>query len=358
MIKPISAKRFQQCVLNWFKKYGRKNLPWQQNKSPYHVWLSEIMLQQTQVATVIPYFNRFTRQFPTLSSLAKADLDEVLCLWAGLGYYARGRNLHRCAQTIEKIYAGKFPQEVSQLQTLPGIGRSTAGAILALGFELAAPILDGNVKRVLTRFHAISGWPSLTTINKKLWELTEYYTPSKKIAEYTQAMMDLGALVCTRTQPKCKQCPLQSHCLAHTTANPSHFPSPKPTKKLPIRSIQMLILINKHKEILLERRPPMGIWGGLWSLPECPSNENAKNFSKENYYCETEKSNKQTRIRHTFSHFHLEIEPIVMIVKKWRPPLMESERIVWYNVEQLKEKGLSAPVKKIIQQLNKKPLSL
>ena len=353
MTKHISAKQFQQCVLDWFKRYGRKNLPWQQNKFPYQIWLSEIMLQQTQVATVIPYFNRFITRFPTLSALASANLDEVLSLWAGLGYYARGRNLHRCAQTIEKEYAGKFPQDLTQLQSLPGIGRSTAGAILALGFEQAAPILDGNVKRVLSRFHALNGWPGLTRVNKKLWDLAEYYTPVKQIADYTQAMMDLGALICTRTQPKCKQCPLQTDCLAYKTTNPTHFPSPKPLKKLPTRSIQMLILVNQQNQILLEKRPPVGIWGGLWSLPECPMNEDTKHFSKKYYFCETEKPNKRNRIKHTFSHFYLEIEPVLLHLKKWHPPLMESDRIVWYNIGHSGEKGLAAPVKKLIQQLNK-----
>lgn len=353
MTSPISPKQFQQCVLNWFKSYGRKHLPWQKNKSPYRVWLSEIMLQQTQVTTVIPYFNRFIEQFPTLSSLADADLDDVLSLFAGLGYYARGRNLHRCAKAIKKEYNGEFPQKLTQLQALPGIGRSTAGAILALGFNQAASILDGNVKRVLSRFHAIAGWPGLSEINKKLWNLAEYYTPEKKIGAYTQAMMDLGALICTRTQPKCHQCPLQNHCLAFNTKNPVDFPSPKPSKKLPIRSLQMLILVNQQHEILLEKRPPLGIWGGLWSLPECPSHENAKNFSKKHYFCETEKPKKQALLKHTFSHFQLLIEPISLRVKKWTPPLMESERLVWYKVDQLGKKGLAAPVKKLIQQVNK-----
>ncbi|BBB14910.1 A / G specific adenine glycosylase [Candidatus Rickettsiella viridis] len=352
MTHPLLPKHFQQHVLNWFNKHGRKNLPWQQKKSPYHVWLSEIMLQQTQVTTVTPYFQRFIKQFPNLSSLAAAQLDEVLNLWAGLGYYARARNLLRCAQMLEQKYAGKFPQNLIQLQTLPGIGRSTAGAILSLGFDQAAAILDGNVKRVLTRFHAIAGWPGLSAVNKKLWELAERYTPIQQTAAYTQAMMDLGALICTRTQPKCDQCPLQTHCLAYNTGNPAHFPSPKPSKKLPIRSIQMLILVNQQQEILLEKRPPTGIWGGLWSLPECPSDADAKNFSKKHYYCETEKVRQAMQMRHTFSHFHLDIQAVVMQVNKWHPPLMESDRIVWYNVQQLQKKGLAAPIKKLIQQLN------
>ncbi len=348
----LAPKQFQQRILAWFNVYGRKDLPWQQTKSPYRIWLSEIMLQQTQVATVIPYFQGFTHAFPTLSSLAAADIEEVLRLWSGLGYYARARNLHRCAQIIEKEYFGEFPQNLMQLQSLPGIGRSTAGAILALAFNKSASILDGNVKRVLTRIHAIPGWTALTSVNKKLWSLTENYTPlNHQVGHYTQAMMDLGALICTRTRPKCIRCPLQIHCLAHKGKNPEAFPTPKPRKKMPSRAIKMLILINAQQEILLEKRPEMGIWGGLWSLPECSFTEDINDFCKQHYHCRAENPITHTPLKHTFSHFHLEITPIVMHVKKWQPPLMESGRIVWYNIEQLAEKGLAAPVKKLLNHL-------
>ncbi|TLY48312.1 MAG: A/G-specific adenine glycosylase [Gammaproteobacteria bacterium] len=350
----LSAKQFQQKILDWFTQFGRKQLPWQQTKSPYSIWLSEIMLQQTQVATVIPYFQRFVKHFPTLSSLAKADIDEVIRLWSGLGYYARARNLHRCAQTIEKDYSGKFPKDLLLLENLPGIGRSTAGAILALAFGQPASILDGNVKRVLARFHAVTGWPSLSAVNKQLWVLAEHYTPkNKSIRQYTQAMMDLGALVCTRSQPKCTQCPLQNHCKAYTEDSTNHYPSPKPRKTIPYRTIKMLILINKNQEILLEKRPPLGIWGGLWSLPECSITENMKNFCKRHYYCEIEPPiKKYAFLKHTFSHFQLEIRPILIQVKHWHPPLMESERILWYNRQQLASKGLAAPVKKLLSDIN------
>lgn len=350
----LTAKQFQQKILTWFTSSGRKHLPWQQAKSPYLIWLSEIMLQQTQVATVIPYFERFIQHFPTLSSLAEADIDEVIMLWAGLGYYARARNLHRCAQSIEKEYSGKFPQDLLLLQNLPGIGRSTAGAILALAFSQPATILDGNVKRVLARFHAISGWSGSSTVSKQLWALAEHYTPKNKhISEYTQAMMDLGALVCTRTQPKCTECPLQSHCQAYIENNTTDYPSPKPRETIPCRKIKMLILINDQQEILLEKRPPFGIWGGLWSLPECSITENMKNFCKKHYYCEIEKPIKKYHfLKHTFSHFQLEIRPVVIPVKQWCPPLMESERIVWYNKQQLATKGLAAPVRKLLSHIH------
>ncbi|WP_084028692.1 A/G-specific adenine glycosylase [Candidatus Rickettsiella isopodorum] len=349
----LTAKQFQQKMLAWFSRSGRKHLPWQQTKSPYSIWLSEIMLQQTQVVTVIPYFQRFIQHFPTLSSLAKADIDEVIRLWSGLGYYARARNLHRCAQIIEKEYSGKFPQDLLLLQNLPGIGRSTAGAILALAFNLPAAILDGNVKRVLTRFHTLSGWSGLSKVNKQLWALAELYTPKNKhIRHYTQAMMDLGALVCTRTQPKCTECPLQSHCKAYTEKSTTNYPSPKPRKANPYRAITMVILVNEHQEILLEKRPPSGIWGGLWSLPECSITEKVKNFCKKHYHCEIEKPiKKYPFLKHTFSHFQLEIRPVLIQVKHWHPPLMESNRIVWYNRQQLALRGLAAPVKKLLSQI-------
>lgn len=349
----LTPKQFQQTMLVWFDNFGRKHLPWQQTKSPYSIWLSEIMLQQTQVATVIPYFQRFIQHFPTLSSLAKANIDEVIMLWSGLGYYARARNLHRCAQTIEKEYSGKFPQDLVLLQNLPGIGRSTAGAILALAFNQPAAILDGNVKRVLTRFHAISGWPSLSKVNKQLWGFAEHYSPkNKQISHYTQAMMDLGALVCTRTQPKCIECPLHSHCKAYIENNTVNYPSPKPRKTNPSRAIKMVILINEQQEILLEKRPSIGIWGGLWSLPECSITENVKNFCKKYYHCEIEKPiKKYPFLKHMFSHFQLEIRPILIQVKHWHPPLMESGHIVWYNKHQLASKGLAAPVKKLLSHI-------
>jgi len=350
----LTAKQFQQKILAWFISSGRKHLPWQQAQSPYAIWLSEIMLQQTQVATVIPYFQRFIQRFPTFSSLAKADIDEVIMLWSGLGYYARARNLHRCAQTIEKEYSGKFPQDLLLLQNLPGIGRSTAGAILALAFNQPATILDGNVKRVLTRFHAITGWSGLSKVNKQLCALAEHYTPKNKhISHYTQAMMDLGALVCTRSQPQCTECPVQNHCKAYIENNIANYPSPKPRKPIPRRAIKMLILINEHQEILLEKRPPVGIWGGLWSLPECSITENVRNFCKKQYHCEIEKPiKKYPLLKHTFSHFQLEITPVVIQVKQWCPPLMESDRIVWYNRQQLASRGLAAPVKKLLSHIH------
>ncbi|OIZ97959.1 A/G-specific adenine glycosylase [Rickettsiella grylli] len=349
----LTPAQFQKKILTWFHQSGRKHLPWQQVQSPYFTWLSEIMLQQTQVTTVIPYFQRFTHHFPTLSSLANASLDEVIRLWSGLGYYARARHLHRCAQIIEEKYKGEFPQALILLQNLPGIGRSTAGAIRALAFNQPAAILDGNVKRVFSRFHMLSGWPGLTHVNKQLWTLAERYTPhNKHVRHYTQAMMDLGALICTPKHAQCTECPLQRHCKAYKEDCVIHYPSSKPVKMNPSRAITMVILINARQEILLEKRPPRGIWGGLWSLPECTITEKIKNFCKKNYHCETEKSIKNYPfLKHTFSHFQLEIRPVAIRVKKWSPPQMESNPIVWYNKQQLASIGLAAPVKKLLNQL-------
>lgn len=349
----LTPKQFQKKILTWFNQSGRKHLPWQQTQSAYFTWLSEIMLQQTQVATVIPYFQRFTEYFPTLSALAKAPIDDVIKLWSGLGYYARARNLHHCAQIIEEKYNGELPQDLTRLQKLPGIGRSTAGAILALAFNQSATILDGNVKRVLSRYHKLAGWPGLTPVNKQLWAIAEHYTPHDgPIRQYTQAMMDLGALICTRRHAKCTECPLQRHCKAYKEDCVAHYPSPKPVKVNPSRAITLVILINVHHEILLEKRPPSGIWGGLWSLPECAITEKVKNFCEKNYHCEIEKSIRSYPfLKHSFSHFQLEIRPVSIRVKKWCPPRMESNRIVWYNKQQLASIGLAAPVKKLLNQL-------
>lgn len=350
----MTPKKFQNSVLKWFDKSGRKNLPWQKPNSSYRVWLSEIMLQQTQVKTVIPYFQKFIKKFPSLKSLAQANIDDVLNLWAGLGYYARARNLYKTAQIIQKKYRGKFPTDLETIQTLPGIGRSTAGAILALSQNQHAAILDGNVKRVLARFHAITDWPGKPEVNKQLWLLAENYTPKNRVANYTQAMMDLGALICTRSKPKCAMCPLQKHCTAYASGNPAAYPAKKISKKIPTRSINMMILLNEKGEILLEKRPPVGIWGGLWSLPECATEQDIKQFCKQQHHCEIKNLQKWPGLRHTFSHFHLDITPVLAHIKKWRPVVMESPNTVWYNIAHLKSKGLAAPVKKLLTQLTEK----
>ncbi|MFU8798336.1 MAG: A/G-specific adenine glycosylase, partial [Gammaproteobacteria bacterium] len=252
-----SSLAFSIRILNWFDKHGRKDLPWQLDITPYRVWISEIMLQQTQVNTVIPYFLRFIGRFPYTKILAEASEDEVLHYWTGLGYYTRARNLQRAAQLIEKT---GFPSELQGLQALPGVGRSTAGAILSIAFKKPAAILDGNVKRVLCRYYAIPETP---------WALAENLLPTARAADYSQAMMDLGATVCTRTKPKCSLCPLTDDCKAHLLSSETNYPPKKQSKHIPVRTTYMLLLCNQRGEVLLEKRPPAGIWGGLWSLPEC-----------------------------------------------------------------------------------------
>lgn len=344
----LQPEIFQQLVLTWFDKHGRKNLPWQHPRTPYRVWLSEIMLQQTQVTTVIPYFEKFIAHFPQIEILAQASLDLVLSLWAGLGYYARARNLHRTAQIVTQHYQGQFPETLAALQQLPGIGRSTAGAILALGFNQAAPILDGNVKRVLARIHALPGWPGIPSVNQAFWSLATQYTPQAQAAAYTQAMMDLGSLVCTRSQPHCKRCPLSAHCLAYAQGQTQAYPTAKPRKTLPIRRMQYLILVNAHQEILLEKRPPIGIWGGLWSLPECSPEVDITVWCQTHYHCHLKMLSPQPPLRHSFTHFHLEILPVICTVQHWNPPLQDNAILHWHTQAQWQRKGLAAPIKKLL----------
>ncbi|GAB4394048.1 MAG: A/G-specific adenine glycosylase [Gammaproteobacteria bacterium] len=350
MIKPAV---FQRRVFNWFDKHGRKNLPWQQQINAYRVWVSEIMLQQTQVNTVIPYFLRFIEQFPNVFALAQADINEVLELWTGLGYYARARNLHRCAQIICANYAGKFPRELDTLISLPGIGRSTAGAILAIAEGQATPILDGNVKRVLTRLHAVEGWPGDNKVQQELWRYAEYYMPETRTADYTQAMMDLGATICTRTKPNCERCPVQIYCQAYQTNQVINFPQSKPKKELPERSCQLLIITNQQRNILLEQRPPSGIWGGLWCFPQCDCAIEPVAWLKHYYGIHTQIVEKLPAFRHTFSHFHLDIYPVLMrhISCAQVKQAMETQPTIWYNVQRPQTVGLAAPIKRLLHHI-------
>ena len=342
---------FSENLLCWFNQHGRKNLPWQQQPTPYRVWISEIMLQQTQVQTVIPYFERFMQSFPDLKTLAVAPLDDVLHHWSGLGYYARARNLHKTAQQICDQHSGQFPDDPDSLQQLPGIGRSTAGAILSLAFQKRQPILDGNVKRVLTRFHAIEGWPGKTEIQKKLWNIADQHTPQKDVAAYTQAIMDLGATLCTRSKPQCEDCPVQKGCAARKSNRQNDFPYSKPKKTIPTKKKIFLILRNDKNEILLEKRPPTGIWGGLWSLPECEHGEDPQEVCDQRFACKI--TNQQTLkiVRHTFSHFHLEITPRLMQIIDNQTKIMESNETLWYNNTRVKNIGLAAPVASLLKNI-------
>lgn len=349
--KPMQARYFQQRVLRWFDQHGRHDLPWQQNVNAYRVWLSEIMLQQTQVATVIPYYQRFLQAFPDVKALAKADRDEVLHLWSGLGYYARARNLHKAAITVVENFNGKFPCTVDELVELPGIGRSTAGAVSAIAYGQHSSILDGNVKRVLARFAAVEGWPGKPAIADQLWLLADNYTPAKRVADYTQAMMDLGATVCVRSKPRCEQCPLNSHCQAYKQNRISELPGKKPKKALPIKQTQMLVISHRGGEILLQKRPSTGIWGGLWSLPELTANQDISSFLFGLYASNTIKwqlQSTQPEFRHTFSHYHLDITPVHLLLDPLPNTLMEANQWQWCAPNALPKIGLPAPVSKIL----------
>ncbi|MEH6605322.1 MAG: A/G-specific adenine glycosylase [Pseudomonadales bacterium] len=347
----MTPKSFSQAILRWFDLHGRKNLPWQQDTSAYRVWVSEIMLQQTQVQTVIPYFDRFMTTFPTVEDLAEAPQDEVLHLWTGLGYYARARNLHRAAKLVCEQYGGEFPNTLDQLVDLPGIGRSTAGAIISIAFKQRAAILDGNVKRVLARFHAVDGWPGNTAVHNELWQYAERYTPHKRVADYTQAMMDLGATSCNRSRPDCPNCPLQKHCAAHLSGEPKQWPHKKPRKKIPVKQTRMLMVQNSSGEVLLEKRPNQGIWGGLWSLPEIEPGADPGLWVSDSLGGRCFEPLDWPELRHTFSHYHLDIVPTLVQLQKEPTMVMEASCQVWYNVRQPQKLGLAAPVKRLLEQL-------
>ena len=335
---------FATRVLDWFDCHGRKDLPWQQAVTPYRVWVSEIMLQQTQVATVIPYFERFMQRFPTLMDLAQAPLDDVLHLWTGLGYYARGRNLHKAARLAVSEYGGALPEAVDDLCTLPGIGRSTAGAIRSLGHGLPAAILDGNVKRVLARHEALAGDPAKADVLKQFWAVAEAYTPLKRTSNYNQAMMDLGATLCTRSKPACAVCPLKDSCKGLKSGNPTQFPQKKRKSVVPEKSVRFLIRLNEQYQVWLEQRPAVGIWGGLWGFPEqtidAPLAENTEQWPA---------------FWHVFSHFRLHIHPAIVRVSQDKTPVVNEASGQWVTLAPppaaLPALGLPTPVQQLLQRL-------
>jgi A/G-specific adenine glycosylase len=347
----MSDTDFSASVLNWHAENGRHNLPWQVDRTPYRVWVSEIMLQQTQVATTIPYYARFIARFPDVQSLAAAPPDEVLHHWSGLGYYARARNLHAAARTICDRHAGAFPLTFDAVAELPGIGRSTAGAILALSTGQRHAILDGNVKRVLARFHGIDGWPGQAAVERELWQRAEQHTPHRRVADYTQAIMDLGATLCTARKPRCGDCPVRTGCVALAEDRVAQLPAPRPTRALPLNRCRMLVLLNGHGEVLLERRPPSGIWGGLWSFPESPWGRSWKQWCVEELRLAPKSARKLGVIRHTFSHFHLDIHPMLAHVDLDGRRVMAADRWVWYNTASNDRRGLPAPVMRLLDQL-------
>lgn len=342
---------FSASLLGWFALHGRKDLPWQQNKTAYRVWVSEIMLQQTQVSAVIPYYLRFMQAFPGIAELAAADVDQVLHHWSGLGYYARARNLHKAAIIIMEKHRGRFPDEYERVLALPGIGESTAGAILSLALGQHHAILDGNVKRVLARVFMVEGWPGKTAVLKRLWELSRALTPAKQIRRYNQAIMDIGATLCRRSKPDCRNCPLRASCAAYKADRVADFPTRKPPKVLPRRSVQMLLIVNRQGEVLLEKRPPAGIWGGLWSFPELGLDEDTSGWARAHLATRKVETRGLPVRQHSFSHFHLHIHPRLILLQKPGLRVLDGDRQVWYNLSQTQSCGLAAPVQQLLQEL-------
>ena len=361
-IENKTARQFGEQVVSWYHKQGRKHLPWQQEKTPYRVWISEIMLQQTQVATVIPYYQRFMESFPTIIDLANAAEDTVLHHWTGLGYYARARNLHKAAKIIKQDYNGNFPEEIEQVIALPGIGRSTAGAILSLSLNQHHPILDGNVKRVLARSYLVEGYNGLAKFDKALWQLSEKLTPAIETNSFNQAMMDLGATVCTRSKPTCSLCPVEQSCLASASDQQANFPQKKPKKTIPEKSTIMVIprLIEPNNinngasindSVLMAKRPPTGIWGGLWCFYEVDSHDDIAPLLNK---LSLKQISTQTlsEFRHTFSHFHLDITPVVIECELVTATQMqEPTEQKWYDLNRPASVGLAASTKKLLDLL-------
>lgn len=335
---------FTRRVLVWYAEFGRHDLPWQRAASPYAVWISEIMLQQTQVATVIPYYERFMARFPTVYRLAAAPRDDVLAHWAGLGYYARARNLYSAAATIVADHGGELPDNMTSLQALPGIGRSTAGAILALAYCQRQAILDGNVKRVLTRFYGVSGWPGRANVLQRLWALAEKHTPRRRVAEYTQAIMDLGATLCTRSRPGCNACPLKRGCVARAAGTQRQLPTPKPRALRPQRQVSVLLVQDKQRRVLLERRPDSGIWGGLFSLPELGTDEDADYWCARHLGAGVSSRRSLAPIDHAFTHFDLRIAPMVLELRGAPRNVMEDGEWLWYKPADEMDFGVAAPI--------------
>ncbi|PWB32510.1 A/G-specific adenine glycosylase [Pseudomonas sp. SDI] len=343
----MSPQQFSSAVLDWFDRHGRHDLPWQQGITPYRVWVSEIMLQQTQVSTVLNYFGRFMDALPSVEALAAAPEDEVLHLWTGLGYYTRARNLQKTAKIVVEQYAGEFPRDVEKLTELPGIGLSTAGAIASISMGLRAPILDGNVKRVLARYTAQEGYPGEPKVAKALWANAERFTPHSRVNDYTQAMMDLGATLCTRSKPSCLICPLQLGCEAHMLGQEIRYPIPKPRKELPQRRTLMPLLANEDGAILLYRRPSSGLWGGLWSLPELDDLQQLDDLV-EQHGLRLARTEALSGLTHTFSHFQLAIEPWLVHVDRQGGHMADADWL-WYNLATPPRLGLAAPVKKLLK---------
>jgi len=337
---------FADKLIAWQQVHGRHDLPWQQTRDPYAVWVSEIMLQQTQVSAVIGYYDRFMQRFPTIASLAEAEQDEVMRHWSGLGYYSRARNLHHAAQTIMREHGGVFPTNFETIQTLKGIGRSTAAAISVFAFNQRQTILDGNVKRVLARLYAVDGWPGLPEVEKKLWQIAEALLPDDGLPAYVQGLMDFGATLCTRSKPRCDGCPMQNQCQAYQQQRVAQLPASKPRKALPEKQVTMLMIMDAG-EILLERRPNQGIWGGLWSLPELSPTQIAVPHVQDSLGLETETLEVLPVLWHSFTHFKLEITPQPLQLTGRRPTLPPNMQ--WLTLSDAIAAALPTPVRTLIK---------
>ena len=342
---------FASRLLAWFDRHGRHDLPWQHPRTPYRVWLSEIMLQQTQVATVVPYFLRFIERFPTLPDLAAASTDEVMAHWAGLGYYARARNLHAAAKACVAGHEGALPRDFDALHALPGIGRSTAGAVLAQAWDDRFAILDGNVKRVLARFHGVAGWPGLPAVEKQLWALAERHlhdVPDGRLADYTQAQMDFGATLCTRAKPACAVCPLQDDCVARRDGLVEALPTPKPARPLPEREASALWLENAAGDILLQRRPGTGIWASLWTLPQADTDADLRTWFAREAEGDYDAAEALPVLVHTFSHYRLHLQPLRLRKVALRARVRDNDDLRWVARGELATLGLPAPIRKLL----------
>lgn len=339
---------FALRLIRWQKKHGRHDLPWQRDwqrlGDPYRVWLAEIMLQQTQVATVIPYYESFLARFPSLDSLAASPAAEVMTRWSGLGYYARARNLHRCAQTLAAQQGGRFPADPAAIAALPGIGPSTANAIAAVCFGARVPILDGNVKRVLCRCFCIEGFPGKPAVERELWRLAASLLPDDEISIYHQAQMDLGATICTRGKPRCALCPLADDCLAQRQGRTAELPTARPGRLLPEKQVTLLIL-RQGDRVLLEERPPTGVWGGLWSLPELPAGREPEEFLLS-LGLDADGISALPARRHGFTHFRLEMRPLLCEVHA-HPAVAEAGRR-WLRADELSDAPLPSPIRKLL----------
>ena len=346
-------------LLDWFDRCGRHDLPWQHPRTPYRVWLSEVMLQQTQVRTVIPYFQRFVEALPDLPALAAAPQDAVLALWSGLGYYSRARNLHAAARLCIERHGGELPRDVHALAALPGIGASTAAAIAAQAWNDRHAILDGNVKRVLARYHGVAGWPGLPAVERTLWTHARAHVshpalPDHRLADYTQAQMDLGATVCTRSRPACAICPLQADCVARIEGRTDELPTPRPTRAIPRREALAVLVRDSDGRVLLQRRPDTGVWASLWSLPQFDT------MADRDAWLDTRVRSSAAQatiapIEHTFSHYHLTLHLLALVATPAARVADDGGDLLWVDATALDALGIPAPVRRLIEPLLRAP---